>query len=58
MPLEDLIEEYAPNITTMFEKYPDIKKTITALDGHIYTLPAVDRTLPWNIHPCGITEIS
>src|SRR5690606_3817922 len=51
VPLEDLIDEYAPNIKAMLEQYPDIKKTITALDGHIYTLPAVDRTLPWNIHP-------
>lgn len=51
VPLEDLIDEYAPNIKAMLEQYPDIKKTITALDGHIYTLPSVDRTLPWNIHP-------
>lgn len=51
IPLEDLIEEYAPNIQKMFEEYPEVKKTITALDGHIYTLPALDRNLPWNIHP-------
>ncbi|WP_318618009.1 extracellular solute-binding protein [Sporosarcina sp. YIM B06819] len=52
IPLDDLIDEYAPNVAAMLEKYPDIKKTITALDGHIYTLPTVNRTSPpWNIHP-------
>lgn len=51
IPLDDLIEEYAPNVKRMFEEYPDVKKTITAPDGHIYTLPALDRNLPWNIHP-------
>ncbi len=39
IPLEDLIEEYAPNIKEMFEKYPDLKKYATATDGHIYFIP-------------------
>lgn len=51
IPLEDLIEQYAPNIQTMFQELPDVKKSITAADGHIYALPAVDRTLLWNISP-------
>jgi putative aldouronate transport system substrate-binding protein len=51
VPLDDLIEKYAPNVQEMFKEYPDVKKSITALDGHIYALPTVDRTLQWNIHP-------
>lgn len=36
IPLEDLIDEYAPNIKAFFEKYPDAKRAVTAPDGHIY----------------------
>ena len=36
VPLDDLIEQYAPNIKAFFEKYPDAKKAATAPDGHIY----------------------
>lgn len=42
IPLEDLIEEYAPNITAFLNKYPDVKKSITAPDGHIYALPSLN----------------
>ncbi|KRG11886.1 hypothetical protein ACA29_14440 [Lederbergia galactosidilytica] len=41
IPLEDLLEEYAPNLTALFEQYPEIKSSITAPDGHIYALPAI-----------------
>jgi putative aldouronate transport system substrate-binding protein len=41
IPLEGLIEKYAPNVKELFTKYPDAKKTITAPDGHIYALPTV-----------------
>jgi len=36
IPLEDLIEEHAPNIKKYYAKYLDM---ITAPDGHIYFLP-------------------
>jgi len=39
IPLEDLIDKYAPHISELFEKYPDFKKRATADDGHIYYLP-------------------
>lgn len=39
IPLEDLIEEYAPNLKKLLEERPDIKAAITAPDGHIYGLP-------------------
>lgn len=41
LPLEDLIDDYAPNIKKMLEENPDIKKSITTVDGHIYSLPTV-----------------
>lgn len=39
IPLEQLIEDYAPNLRKLFEERPDIKAAITAPDGHIYGLP-------------------
>ncbi|WJH35300.1 ABC transporter substrate-binding protein [Paenibacillus sp. CC-CFT747] len=39
-PLEKLIADYAPNLTKLLEKRPDIKAAITAPDGHIYGLPS------------------
>jgi putative aldouronate transport system substrate-binding protein len=39
IPLEGLIEEYAPNLQTVFEERPELKAAVTASDGHIYALP-------------------
>ncbi|RKN85179.1 extracellular solute-binding protein [Paenibacillus ginsengarvi] len=41
IPLEGLIEKYAPNFKKRMEANPDIKKSITAMDGHIYSLPLI-----------------
>ncbi|MDR0921478.1 MAG: extracellular solute-binding protein [Lactobacillales bacterium] len=41
LPLEDLIDDYAPNFKKVLEKNPEIKKSITTPDGHIYSLPMV-----------------
>jgi putative aldouronate transport system substrate-binding protein len=38
LPLEDLIEDYAPNIKKYLDENPDFRKSITAPDGHIYSL--------------------
>ena len=38
IPLEDYLEEYAPNITAYFEKLPEAKNTASK-DGHIYFIP-------------------
>ncbi|MFD0716020.1 extracellular solute-binding protein [Paenibacillus sp. GCM10027626] len=43
LPLEDLIEEHAPNIKAMFEEMPDVKQSVTTPDGHIYALPHVNK---------------
>lgn len=46
IPLEDLIDKYAPNIKKIFEQYPEYKKELTAPDGHIYSLPSIDAAYP------------
>lgn len=38
IPLNDLIEDYAPNINEYLENNPEIRKTITNRKGEIYTL--------------------
>ncbi|MBP3041697.1 extracellular solute-binding protein [Bacillaceae bacterium Marseille-Q3522] len=40
IPLNDLIDKYAPNIKAVMEKHPDIKKGLTMPDGNIYSLPS------------------
>jgi putative aldouronate transport system substrate-binding protein len=44
IPLEGLIDKYAPNFKKLMQKYPVIKQAITAPDGHIYTMPQVGTT--------------
>ena len=39
IPLEQLIDQYAPNIKKFWEKYPNYKKDAVAADGHIYMIP-------------------
>ncbi|PAV31194.1 ABC transporter substrate-binding protein [Virgibacillus profundi] len=39
--LNDLIDEYAPNIKKVFETYPEVEKALTFPDGNIYSLPGV-----------------
>lgn len=46
IPLEGLIDKYAPNFKALMDKYPEIKDDITYPDGHIYTLPMVVTTKP------------
>lgn len=42
--LSDLINQYAPNITALLKARPDVKASITSLDGKIYGLPYVFST--------------
>lgn len=39
--LNDLIEEYAPNLKKLMDEYPEIRKAITFPDGNIYSLPSI-----------------
>jgi putative aldouronate transport system substrate-binding protein len=41
IPLNGLIDRYGPNIKAMFAQYPEVKRSITAPDGNIYTLPQI-----------------
>ncbi|WP_212508641.1 extracellular solute-binding protein [Litoribacterium kuwaitense] len=47
IPLNDLIEEHAPNIQNMLDEYPEVEKVITATDGNIYALPNVNKGISW-----------
>lgn len=38
IPLNDLIEQYAPNIKAFLDENPDIKEHMTASDGNIYSI--------------------
>ncbi|NGP43839.1 extracellular solute-binding protein [Bacillaceae bacterium SIJ1] len=39
IPLNDLIDRYAPNFKKVMEEYPEIKQSITMPDGNIYAFP-------------------
>lgn len=39
VPLNDLIDQYAPNFKKLMEQYPEIEKGLRAPDGNIYSLP-------------------
>ncbi|MEY8354587.1 extracellular solute-binding protein [Lachnospiraceae bacterium 54-53] len=42
LPLEDLIAEYAPNLTKILDENPTIRQAMTASDGHIYSIYPID----------------
>lgn len=39
--LSELIEDYAPNISALFDEHPEIKKSMTMADGGIYSIPTI-----------------
>ncbi|GIO54177.1 MULTISPECIES: extracellular solute-binding protein [Paenibacillus] len=41
IPLEDLIDKYAPNLKSLMEQYPEIRSAITTPEGHIYAIPGI-----------------
>jgi putative aldouronate transport system substrate-binding protein len=48
LPINDLIDQYAPNIQYLFQERPDVRQAITLPSGNIYTLPQVGAK---SIHP-------
>lgn len=42
LPLNDLIEKYGVETKKLFERYPEIKRAISAPDGKIYALPRIN----------------
>ncbi|MCU6709125.1 extracellular solute-binding protein [Paenibacillus sp. J5C_2022] len=51
IPLEGLIEEYAPNIRKLLDDNPDIRSNLTTPSGHIYSLPFVDTPGAFGVYP-------
>ena len=41
--VEEYIEAYMPNLTAVFEKYPEYKAMSTDEDGHIWALPWIEQ---------------
>ena len=41
IPLNDLIDQHAPNLKKVFEEYPLVKQNMTSADGNIYSLPSL-----------------
>lgn len=39
--LNELIDQYAPNLKKIFEEHPEVKKAVTLPDGNIYSFPTV-----------------
>lgn len=39
VPLNDLIDEHAPNIKAFFEKYPEKQAAVSSFDGNLYYIP-------------------
>ncbi|MDI6619375.1 MAG: extracellular solute-binding protein [Clostridiales bacterium] len=44
VPLNNLIDKYAPHIKSFLNENPDVKAAITASDGNIYQIPTVYRS--------------
>ncbi|WP_225048451.1 extracellular solute-binding protein [Lacticaseibacillus kribbianus] len=53
VPLEKLLPKYAPNFYKLMKEDPNIEKSITTPDGHIYSLPMLQRgdTSNWYLGP-------
>lgn len=42
VPVEDLIDQYMPNLKKIFDEYPEYRQLSTAPDGHIYSFPWIE----------------
>lgn len=43
LPLEDLIDEHMPNLNTSIDKFKGGVDLLRSIDGHIYSLPVLDK---------------
>lgn len=48
--------DYAPNLKSLMEKYPEYEKIITSADGNIYGLTQVDENLYNRVNRCFIDQ--
>lgn len=53
IPLNDLIDNYAPNLKAVLDEMPEVREGITTPDGNIYALPSIGRgeNSPWPTGP-------
>lgn len=42
VPVNDLVEQYMPNLSAIYEKYPQYKELATAPDGNMYSFPWIE----------------
>lgn len=57
MPMNDLIEKYAPSIKKVFAEMPNIKAGATCPDGKIYGLPSTNITEQYSIQRPWINKV-
>lgn len=43
IPVEEYIDAYMPNLSNVFEKYPEYRNMCTDADGHIWALPWIEQ---------------
>ena len=43
IPLEEYIDAYMPNLSAVFEKYPEYRKMSTDVNGHIWAFPWIEQ---------------
>lgn len=43
IPLEEYIDAYMPNLSAVFEKYPEYRSMCTDTEGHIWALPWIEQ---------------
>lgn len=42
IPLNDLVDEYMPNLSALYDKYPEYRELATAPDGNMYSFPWIE----------------
>lgn len=42
VPVDELVEEYMPNLKAIYDEYPQYKELATAPDGHMYSFPWIE----------------
>ncbi|WP_246208617.1 extracellular solute-binding protein [Anaerotalea alkaliphila] len=42
IPVEELVDQYMPNLKAIYDAHPEYRKFVTAPDGHIYSFPWIE----------------
>lgn len=43
LPLDELIDQYAPELVNLFGQFPELRKVMTAPDGKMYAFPSINQ---------------